>query len=57
MLERMHRIRPYALESLLAMYYCGMAVASGLQRSWIMVGYCGLMTVVFLAMSFGDLFM
>ena len=49
--------RPYFLELCLALYYIGMAVAAGLQLSWIMLGYCALMALVFLAMSFGDAYM
>eukprot|EP00198_Chlamydomonas_reinhardtii_P007183 XP_001696519.1 predicted protein [Chlamydomonas reinhardtii] len=54
----LHRIhKPYALETCLALYYGGMAAAAGVYGSWIMVGYCGLMTLVFLAISFGDAYM
>ncbi|GLC40986.1 hypothetical protein PLESTM_001138400 [Pleodorina starrii] len=54
----LHRIhRPYALEALLALYYAGMAAAAGISSSWIMLGYCALMFLVFLVISFGDAFM
>lgn len=54
----LHRIhKPYTLEALLALYYAGMAVAAGLYGSWIMLGYCALMFLVFLVISFGDAFM
>ncbi len=54
----LHRIhKPYALELLLAVYYAAMGAMAGVYRSWIMVGYCGLMTLVFLVISFGDGYM
>ncbi|GIL85611.1 hypothetical protein Vretifemale_14151 [Volvox reticuliferus] len=54
----LHRIhRPYTLEALLALYYAGMGAAAGVYHSWIMLGYCALMALVFLVVSFGDAFM
>ncbi|EFJ52943.1 hypothetical protein VOLCADRAFT_115867 [Volvox carteri f. nagariensis] len=54
----LHRIhRPYALEAFLALYYAGMGAAAGVYRSWIMLGYCAIMFLVFLVISFGDAFM
>ncbi|KXZ45791.1 hypothetical protein GPECTOR_50g585 [Gonium pectorale] len=55
LLTRIHK--PYALEAVLALYYAGMAAAAGIYASWIMLGYCALMFLVFLAISFGDAYM
>ena len=46
--------KPYLLESLLAAYYIAMAVAGFLVRDYILFGYCCLMTLSFLFLSFGD---
>ncbi|PNH03644.1 putative xyloglucan glycosyltransferase 6 [Tetrabaena socialis] len=57
LLQRMTAHKPYALEACLALYYGGLAAAAGVYASWIMLGYCALMCLVFLFISFGDAYM
>lgn len=52
----MHKFHPpYALEFILALYYAAFCVLAAVMfADWMMTGYCALMTLCFLAVSFGD---
>ncbi|GAX75300.1 hypothetical protein CEUSTIGMA_g2745.t1 [Chlamydomonas eustigma] len=53
--RRIHK--PYTLELLLSVYYGGMSAACYLVQNWMLGGYCTVMALLFLALSFGDCFL
>jgi hypothetical protein len=54
-----HFHKPYFLELTLGLYYGGLATAAGLkaEHDWVMLGYCAGMALVFVVLSFGDMYM
>ncbi|MEW5308121.1 MAG: hypothetical protein WDW38_000102 [Sanguina aurantia] len=49
--------KPYAIEFTLFAYYGGLAGACAFSKDWMMMGYCAVMALVFLLLSFGDMLM
>ena len=46
--------KPYFVEGVCFGYYVAMTACCAYYRNWAMTGYCAIMTVSFLVMSFGD---
>lgn len=49
--------RPYTLELILALYYAGMGAGAFYIYNYMMFGYCVVMSLCFLSISFGDYWM